>query len=124
MVRYMRLDVGDIRFLGHTVDAHCLGIVSLAETVIGVEHIRLAAGHTGTEIFSCHSEYKHLSIRHVFACMIADAFHNGKRAAVAYCKPFCRTAAGKEKSAGCAKENRVADNDVYRRNAMFRVPDR
>ena len=87
-------------------------VAAQREVAARIEHVGDAAGHTRGEIPSGPSEHDHSPARHVFAAVVADAFHDRGGAAVPHGKSLARDAADIGLSAGRAVEHHVADDDV------------
>ena len=76
---------------------------------------RDAAAHSRREVAPGVAEYDDGAAGHVFAAVIADAFDDRGRTAVAHCEALARRA-GDERFARCrAVEHRVADDRQFRR---------
>ena len=80
--------------------------------LVRVEHVGDAAAHAGGEVAAGPAEHDDASAGHVLAAVIADAFDDGERAAVADGEAFAGDAAEVRLAAGRAVERDVADEDV------------
>src|SRR5439155_23040879 len=71
-----------------------------------------AAGHAGREVPARLADDHHAAARHVLAAVVADALHDGMRAAVADGKTLAGHAAHVGLAAGRAVKRDVADDAV------------
>src|SRR5262249_54863351 len=71
-----------------------------------------AAAHAGREVAAGGAEDHDAAAGHVFATMVANAFDDRQRAAVADAEPFGRSAAEERLATGRAVQGDVADDDV------------
>ena len=71
-----------------------------------------AAGHSGTKIHSGWAEDHDDAGGHVFAAVMADAFDDRERAAIAYGEAFADSSGDEKFSAGGAVEHGVAGENV------------
>ena len=62
------------------------------EAAIGVEHIGDATAHSGGEVAPGAAQHDYRAARHVLASVIADAFDDRRRAAVAHRETLARNA--------------------------------
>ncbi len=83
-----------------------------AKLAVLIEHVGHAAAHPGGEVASGLAEHDDQSARHVLAAVIADAFDDRVRAAVAHREALAGHAAEERLAAGRAVERDVADDDV------------
>ena len=83
-----------------------------AKLPVAIEHVRDAAAHARREVAPGLAEHDHAAAGHVLAAVIADAFDDGTRAAVAHGEPLARDAAQVRLAARRAVERHVADDDV------------
>ena len=87
-------------------------IAAPLERLVRIEHVRDAAAHARREVPAGPAEHDDPAAGHVFAAVIADAFDDGERAAVAHREAFAGDAAEVRLAAGRAVERDVADEDV------------
>ena len=83
-----------------------------AEAAGRVEHVGDAAAHAGGEVPAGAAEHDDAAAGHVLAAVIADAFDDRERAAVADGEPLAGEAADVRLAAGRAVQRDVADDDV------------
>jgi hypothetical protein len=76
------------------------------------QNIGDASGHARAQIHSGGAEHHDHSGGHIFAPVLAYAFHHSERAAVAYRKSFARASRDVEFAGGRTIEDRVTDQDV------------
>ena len=77
-----------------------------------VEDVGHAAAHAGGEVTSAWAEHNDQAVGHVFAAVIAHAFHHGRRAGVAHREPLAGDAIEERFATGGAVEHHVADEHV------------
>ena len=77
-----------VTFLLHQRKFNHSHVAVVVEIARFIQYISNTAAHTCSEIASRGAEYNHPSSGHVFAAMIANAFHYGSCTAVSYCEPF------------------------------------
>ena len=87
----------------------------LREIALLVQHVRDAAAHAGGEIAPALAQHHHHAARHVFAAVVAHAFHHRRRARIAHREPFARHAVEERLAAGRAVQHHVADQDILLR---------
>src|SRR5262249_8722546 len=98
-----------------------LGVAAPLERVVRIEHVSDAPTHARGEIPPGPAKDGHAAARHVFAAVIADAFDDRKRTAVARRKSLARDAPEIRLAARGAVERYVPDEDVVFRDEA-RVP--
>ena len=89
------------------------GLQRLSKSSIFIQNIGDAARHAGGKIAPGVTEIDDPAASHVFAAVIADAFHHRLNAAVAHAETFAGEAADIRLAARCAVESDVADDDVF-----------
>jgi hypothetical protein len=82
-----------------------------------IEHVGHAAGHARREVAAGHAEHHHGAAGHVFATMVAHAFHNRGGAGVAHGETLAADTREVGFTFGGTVEHGVADDDVARRIA-------
>ena len=97
------------------LEVHHLAIAAPLEPAVRVEHVRHAAAHAGGEVAAGPAEDHHAAAGHVLAAVVAHAFDDHGRAAVAHAETLARHAADVAFAAGRAVERHVADDDVLLR---------
>src|SRR5207244_323294 len=78
----------------------------------GPQHISQPAGHTRTKIQTERPENDGHAARHVFTSVLADPFHDGKRAAVSDSETLSAPSCNKELARRGTVEHSVACKDV------------
>ena len=91
---------------------HLRDCSAAANRPVGVEHVGDAAAHAGGEIAPGRPEHDDAPAGHVLAAVVADAFDDRERAAVADGEALARHAAEVRLAARRAVERDVADDDV------------
>ena len=86
------------------------------EIADSIQNVSDAAGHSRREVSASSSEHHHQAIGHVFAAVIADAFHNSRSAGIANRKSFAGHAAEESFAARRAIETNVADQNIFFRH--------
>ena len=112
VLRDQRAEFGEFGGLGDLVEADHLEVDALGEVAGRVEDIGDAARHAGREVAAGLAEDDHAPTGHVFATMIAHAFHHGGDAGVADAEALASHAADVDLATGGAVEPDVADDDV------------
>src|SRR5690606_1596122 len=102
--------VGFAAFVGNAVNGHQLAVVFVNEAVIQIQHIGEATGHTGTEVVAGFTQYHDHAAGHVFAAVVAGAFHNGDGTRVTHGETLTGTARRQQLAAGGTVQTGVADN--------------
>lgn len=80
--------------VGHIFDERQLDHLHVAEVVkiaIRIPYVSNASAHAGGKVTPCRAEHYSTSSGHVFAAMIAYAFHYGDCARVAHTESFAYT---------------------------------
>ena len=100
-------------------------VAARAELRVFVEDERKSAAHPRREIAPRRPEYDDGAAGHVFAAVIADAFHHRRGSAVAHREALAGAAVEKRASAGGAVEDDVADDHlvVGAKRRFARRPD-
>ena len=65
-----------------------IGVAQFAEHAVVVVNVGDSAGHSGGEVAAGGADHHHSPAGHVFAAVIANAFHHSARAAVAHGESF------------------------------------
>src|SRR5271165_4204307 len=79
---------------------------------LAAQNVSQPSGHAGTKIQTERPENGRDATSHVFTTMLADAFHNSDRPAVANGKPLANLPGDKKLAGGGAVKNRVAGEHV------------
>ena len=87
-------------------------VAALGKLAVHVIHVGYAAAHASSEVAPGFAEHHHRAARHVFAAMIACAFHNCRCARQTHCKALTGYTAQEGFALGCAIEHGVAHDDV------------
>ncbi len=98
--------------------SHRVLVVAVATDGIA-QQIRQAAGHAGAQIHSRRTQNHGDASRHIFATVLANAFDDGERAAVAHRKTFAHSSRNVQFPAGRAVEQGVAGKHVAARRSFF-----
>ena len=93
-------------------------IAALFETAVLVEDIGDAARHAGGEIAPRLAQHHDHAAGHIFAAMIAGAFHHGDGAGIAHRETLARHAVEIGFAGDGAVQHGVADDDVLGRIAV------
>ena len=80
---------------------------------IAIEDVRIATGHTCSEVTANFTKYEHFATSHVFTAMVADAFHNGSDTAVTNGKTFTGHTVDVGCTRGCTIKCNVTDKDIF-----------
>ena len=102
----------NIIFAGQLVGGHHFLVEADVEIVSFIQHIGDASAHSGGKVLSGAAKNHHAASGHVFAAMIAHAFHYGRTAGVADGKAFSRHAVHEDFSACGSVQGHVSDDDV------------
>ena len=100
-------------FAQHREQIHHFHVAPAGKRVVAIPHIGEAAAHARREIPPGRAENHDAAAGHVFAAVIADAFHNGLRAAVADGEPLADHAAQVQFAVNRAVQNHIAGDDVF-----------
>src|SRR6185295_10089725 len=100
-----------ILFLDHRLELHHRHVAAFLEAAVGIEHVGDAARHAGREVAARAAEHHHDAPGHVFAAMIARAFHHRDGAGVAHREALAGDAAEIALALDRAVQHRVADDD-------------
>src|SRR5262249_9040476 len=119
----MSLDkITDGSFLGGVVQSfqvHHLQVASLCEISVLIDDVSNAAAHASSEVSTRPAEDDNAPARHVFTAVIANAFDNSRRTAIANGEAFAGDSANECLSAGCPIQC-----DVTNDNILFRLETR
>src|SRR3989338_4488131 len=94
--------VGLHRLIIDPLNFHQLVVNAIVEAVIQIEHVGETAGHAGTEVVAGLAQYADKTAGHVFAAMVASAFHYGVRTGVTHGETLARSTGGEQLAAGHA----------------------
>src|SRR5690606_6176554 len=98
-------------FLGHRLELDHRHVATLGEIAGLVEHIGDAARHAGREVTARLADHNDHAAGHVFAAVVAHAFHDRHGAGVTHGEALARNAAEVAFALDGTVEHRVADDD-------------
>ena len=101
-----------VSFLFHQRQLNHSHVAVVIEITRFIQYISYTAAHSCSEVASRGAEYNHSSAGHVFAAMIANAFHNGCCTAVSYGKSFTCNSRDVGFASCCAVKHSISDYDV------------
>ena len=101
-----------IVFAGQFVGGHHLLVEADVEIVSLIQYIGDASAHSCGKVLACAAENHHAAAGHVFAAVVAHAFHYCRTAGVADSKAFSRHAVHENLSACGSVKGHVSDDDV------------
>src|SRR5215813_3352196 len=78
----------------------------------GSHYISKPAGHAGSKIQPYRAKHQHDAAGHVFAAVLSDAFHYGKRTAVAHREAFTGASRDEELPSGGTVQHGIARKHV------------
>ena len=122
------LHVGAHAFGRHAVDVDQLMVVAVDEIALHVEHIREAAGESGTEVHPGAPQHANDASGHVLAAVIARALDHRERAGVAHGETLAggsrgvQFAAGRPVKTGVSHDHRVAGHEARGRMRLQHDP--
>ena len=88
-------------------------VAKVVKIVFFVPYVGNSATHACSEVTAGFAEYNDASAGHIFATMVAYAFHHGNSARVAHSKTFASTAIDVNFTAGGSIKQGVAGNCVF-----------
>ena len=112
----MELVLGDFFLFRHRLEFDHRHVAAGLEAVVLVDDVGDAARHAGGEVAAGGSEYDDDTAGHVFAAVIAGAFHHDGGAGVAHREALARDAAEIALAGDGAVHHRVADDDGFFRH--------
>src|SRR5262245_2388848 len=108
-----RPDLHLLGFIAERFKVDHFEIAALREVSCLVDDVSDSTAHTGREIAARSSEDDNTATRHVFASVVARAFHNGRSSAVTNCETLTGHSADERFTAGRSVKRNVADDDVF-----------
>src|SRR5690606_27922365 len=93
---------------------HHAGVAAQLQAALRVPHVGHATGHAGCKVAAHFAQNNHGTARHVFATMIAYAFHNRAGTGVTHGKAFTGHAVEVSRTGQGAVKHGIAHDDVVR----------
>ena len=86
--------------------------IPVAQLGLHIQHVSHTAGHACGKVASDLSQDHRTAAGHIFAAVVADAFHHRRGPAVTYTEPFPGLAVDIHLAAGSPKAGHVADDHI------------
>ena len=98
--------------IGYRFDFNQPGIDAARQFIVFIQHIGDSTGHACSEIISNRAKDHRPTAGHVFAAVIAHAFHNGGCTGIAHAEAFACQTSHICLAAGRAVQRDIADQDI------------